>query len=193
MICGNCSKGQLRPSVATEQFKFGQSVLPIPGFEYSVCDQCGFEVVSAEQDRRNGRRIADAKRLHIGLLSSTQIKNLRAQHGLSQSVAAKVFGGGPNVFSKYESGEVLQSASKDLLMRLVLEHPHLVDDLKRIAGIAPRRIVASTTRTSTEITLAFDGPVQRGGKGYKITELTRIPRKRVPASPGPTERYVEIA
>lgn len=89
--------------------------------EYSVCKQCGEEMILSEQIKRNDCRVRDAWRKVDGLLSGEEIVALRKQLDLTQLQASQVFGGGLNAFSKYERGEVIQSEAMDKLMRLSLE------------------------------------------------------------------------
>jgi HTH-type transcriptional regulator/antitoxin MqsA len=89
--------------------------------EYSVCTQCGAEVILSDQIKRNDCRVRDAWRRADGLLTGAEIVELRKKLGLTQQEAAMIFGGGVNAFSKYELGEVIQSEGMDKLMRLALE------------------------------------------------------------------------
>jgi len=51
---------------------------------------------------------------------------------LSQREASELFGGGPNAFSKYERGEIIQSKSTDVLMRLVSSKKISIDDIREV-------------------------------------------------------------
>jgi HTH-type transcriptional regulator/antitoxin MqsA len=135
MRCGNCERGTLHVSSGNESFQFRNAKLNVLDYEFSTCDHCSAEIVTADQFKRNVQRIADAKRAHLGLLSSNQIRSVRKRFDLSQADASKLFGGGPNVFAKYETGEVLQSESKDKLFRLVMDRPDLINDLRRLARL----------------------------------------------------------
>lgn len=117
-ICPACEKGALVPKVGEESFPYEGIRLSIPDFEYSECPVCREELVLADQARRNEGRIADAKRAHDGLLTSSDIVNWRKRWELTQQEAAVLLGGGANAFSKYERGEVIQSKAMDLLIRV---------------------------------------------------------------------------
>jgi HTH-type transcriptional regulator/antitoxin MqsA len=56
--------------------------------------------------------------------------------GLTQETASKIFGGGENAFSKYESGKVAQSAAMDRLLRLAYEFPFVFHWLMAFSGCA---------------------------------------------------------
>jgi len=90
---------------------------------YSVCDVCGSEQAAGNQLRTNKRAMIKFKKTVDGLLTGEQVRAVREKLKLSQSDAAKVFGGGPVAFSKYESDDVAQSEATDKMLRLASELP----------------------------------------------------------------------
>ena len=56
--------------------------------EYSVCRECGFDVVLPHQKRQNEARIRDEHRRIDRLLTGRQIKAIRKRLGLRQAEAA---------------------------------------------------------------------------------------------------------
>jgi HTH-type transcriptional regulator/antitoxin MqsA len=135
LICPVCEEGHLHEATFADDFKHGDSTIHVEGLECFVCKSCGADPVFKDQIRRNHLRVADAKRSVDGLLIGEQIKAIRAEHGLSQSDAAELFGGGANAFSKYERGDVIQSKSMDKLLRLASKYPLIVLELGELAGI----------------------------------------------------------
>lgn len=105
--------------------------------EYSLCSVCKREFISKNQIIRNDKSIREAKKIHDGLFSSKEIAEARKKLGLTQEQASLVFGGGRNAFSKYERGEVSQSAAMDKLIKQALKHPVVYKDLLNSAGISP--------------------------------------------------------
>lgn len=118
--CPVCASGNLVVHKAQDEIVYKNQALLVDT-EYSVCSQCGEELILPEQIKRNDCRVRDAWRKADGLLTGLEIQNLREQLGLTQKQAAVVFGGGANAFFKYERGEVIQSEAMDKLMRLALE------------------------------------------------------------------------
>ena len=86
------------------------------------------------QTRVNKRLMIAFKKRVDGLLVGAEVQELRRKLGLSQAEAARVFGGGPVAFSKYENDEVTQSEAMDKLLRLAVELPPAFDLLRRRAG-----------------------------------------------------------
>ena len=74
--------------------------------------------------RAAARREARAAAKHA-TLSPLVIRAIRETCGLSQQDAARVFGGGPKAFEKYEAGEVAPSSAMTRLLLLVAKRPGL--------------------------------------------------------------------
>jgi HTH-type transcriptional regulator/antitoxin MqsA len=128
-ICPVCESGELSPIVFTDVFQHNGGEIVVSGLEGYQCPACGADPVFEDQIRRNHSRIADAKRSADGLLTGAEIRALREHLQLTQKEAAEIFGGGANAFSKYERGDVAQSASMDRLLRLVGRLPFLLREL----------------------------------------------------------------
>ena len=103
--------------------------------QYAVCDCCGSEQAGTAEARFNKRAMIAFKKQVQGLLTGTELQVLRKRWGLKQSEAAKVFGGGPVAFSKYEADDVMQSDAMDKLLRLAAKVPAALDKLIADAGL----------------------------------------------------------
>ena len=103
-------------------FTYGQ-----PGWWASTVDPVDDEGQLTDDDnliRAAARREARAKAKHA-TLTPLVIRAIREVCGLSQQDAARVFGGGPKAFEKYESGEVAPSSSMTRLLLLAAKRPEL--------------------------------------------------------------------
>ena len=116
---------------STETYRYKGQQFSLSDSEYSVCRECGFDVVLPHQKRRNEARIRDEHRRIDGLLTGRQIKAIRRRLRLTQAEAARLMGGGDNAFSKYERGEVTQSVAMNQLLLLLDARP---DGLGVLAG-----------------------------------------------------------
>jgi HTH-type transcriptional regulator/antitoxin MqsA len=134
--CTECNRGTLHPSTWEADFRHGDAMVHVANLECHRCDNCGADPVFAEQIRRNQTKIADAKRLHDGMLTGTQIKAVRERFGLTQAQASAVFGGGTNAFSKYERGDVIQSIAMDRLIKIADVVPDAMAFLRDEAQLA---------------------------------------------------------
>ena len=102
---------------------------------YSVCNSCDREFIDKNQIQQNEIGTREAKKKVDGLLSLGELFEMRNKFHLTQEVASKVFGGGPNAFSKYERGLVSQSAAMDRLIRVSDAVPGVLDWLKEYSGM----------------------------------------------------------
>jgi len=167
--CAICGESAVRAMTYSDTFTHRGEELVADDLEMMRCDACGAELIEPAQARRNYRKMVDIGRTADGLLTGDAIVNLRKRLALTQQEAATLFGGGPNAFSKYERGDVVQSVAMDRLLRLVGAFPLLLDWLRAIA------------QTGTESAQSTDG--QWGG----AVAITATPEKGITFStPFPT-------
>lgn len=133
-MCPICGEGHLTGRVEKNlvEYKGEKSELDML---YSVCSCCGSEQTSADQSRKNKRAMQAFKKQVDGLLTGGQIRELRERWRITQAQAARVFGGGPVAFAKYEADDVSQSEAMDKLLRLCSEVPEAFCYLVESAGL----------------------------------------------------------
>lgn len=105
-----------------EKFTYGQ-----PGWWASIDDPTDEEGQLTDEDnviRAAARREARAHAKHA-VLSPLVIRAIREVCGLTQQDAARMLGGGPKAFEKYESGEVAPSSAMIRLLLLAAKRPEL--------------------------------------------------------------------
>lgn len=184
--CPICGAEALTPSTFEGQVKHDGIVLSVRDLECFVCSSCGADPVFEDQIKRNQVRIADAKRQAQGLLTGREIRSARESLGLTQVQAATLFGGGPNAFSKYERGDVVQSSVMDRVIRAAIALPEffsfLVDRYGEGLGIAPPRCCAEPiseefhfdigvfTIDRSAVSVRFKESVQEEVCGYESSE-----------------------
>lgn len=88
-----------------------------PSF-HLVCKKCGAWLSSNEIERENDIYIYDAYKKKVGLLTASEIKEIRAKRGMSQRQLAKFLDIGEKDITRYENGSV-QTRSIDNMIRLV--------------------------------------------------------------------------
>lgn len=135
-------------SVDGQPFTYGQ-----PGWWASIDDPSDDEGQLIDEDnvvrsaaRREAR--AAAKR---ATLSPLVIRAIRELCGLSQQDAARVFGGGPKAFEKYESGEVAPSVAMTRLLMLAAKSPGLFEKGSGSAALSQSDValIRETVRKSS--------------------------------------------
>lgn len=132
-VCPICEQGHLVAIEDTNDTEYRGVTRRLP-LHYSECDVCGSETATPEQTRYNKRAMTAFKKEVDGLLTGQQIVALRKRLGLTQAQAAKLFGGGPVAFSKYEKDDVTQSESMDKLLRMADKIPAVMPMLAEEAG-----------------------------------------------------------
>jgi HTH-type transcriptional regulator/antitoxin MqsA len=101
-------------------YKGHQENLPL---HYQQCDTCTSDFAGMAESKLNKRVLMAFRKRIDGLLTGEEITALRKQYKLTQAQAARLFGGGPVAFSKYENDDVAQSEAMDTLLRLVRRSP----------------------------------------------------------------------
>lgn len=161
--CTACGSEDYKEIFVSDVVDFRSIELDVDNLKKSICGKCGIIFETASQEKKNSEFIRsaylverDRLRLRDGLLSSEEIEKIRNSFGLLQRDAAALFGGGPNAFNKYESGEVLQSIPMDRLLRLARAvGPQSVHILKSV--VEHHALILSGTDTEipaqVEITL----------------------------------------
>jgi len=133
-ICPICGEGHLKDHVIKNAVEYKEQSAELDTL-FSTCDVCGSEQSNAVQLRANKRAMIAFKKQVDGLLTGTQVRDLRERLGISQAEAAQIFGGGPVAFSKYESDDVSQSGAMDKLLRLADNIPQVFAHLTKEAGV----------------------------------------------------------
>lgn len=158
-VCPLCEIGILQPSVVEEVIRYDGEELRVPGVAISTCASCGEELVLPSQAKTNARLFADAKRRHDALMTSHEIADWRKQMELTQAEAARLLGGGVNAFSRYERGEIIQTRSMDLLLKVLRSVPGAREFVEEISAspVQRRRVVGGGVLESSD--WKFEGPV----------------------------------
>lgn len=132
-VCPICEEGSLEAKVGTNEVEYKGKTTNLP-MHFSECDCCGSEQASAAEVRKNKRLMVEFKKQVDGLLTGTELREIRLELGLTQADAAKIFGGGPVAFSKYEADDVAQAESMDKLLRLAYSVPQAYAHLTNNVG-----------------------------------------------------------
>ena len=139
-LCPICGEGHVTSHVEMVESEYKGQTKLLPS-HYRLCDACHADFAGAPEGKVNKRGIMAFRKSVDGLLKGAEICALRDKYKLTQAQAAKLFGGGPVAFSKYENDDVSQSESMDSLLRLVRRSEaafwELVDEKGMSAELAP--------------------------------------------------------
>ena len=117
-LCPLCGEGHVSTSseMVESEYKGHKAMRALV---FKQCDTCGSDFAGAAESKVNRRSLLAWRKQIDGLLTGEEITALRKQYKLTQEQAARLFGGGPVAFSKYENDDVSQSEAMDTLLRLV--------------------------------------------------------------------------
>jgi HTH-type transcriptional regulator / antitoxin MqsA len=96
------------------------------------CDTCGESILDGAALKKSEEAFMVLKASVEGLLNGAAVAEIRKRLKLSQRGAGELLGGGPRAFQKYESGNVVVSASMSNLLQLLDRDPKRVEELKEI-------------------------------------------------------------
>lgn len=133
-LCPICAEGHLQAQTRLVDVEYKGATGRIDD-HFVVCDVCEIEQAGEAELRDNKRAMLAFRKQAGGLLAGEQVRELRDRWQLTQAQAAQIFGGGPVAFSKYESNDVAQSESMDLLLRVAEAVPEAFQWLFNNAGL----------------------------------------------------------
>lgn len=161
-LCPICGEGHVTASVQMVEYEYKGHRAELPS-HYKQCDTCTSDFAGMAESKLNKRIVMAFRKQVDGLLTGAEIIALRKQYQLTQAQAAKLFGGGPVAFSKYENDDVAQSEAMDTLLRLVRRSPAAFWALVEEKGLQ-----AEFTQLRESVHSSIQAPV-------KVVALKRLP------------------
>jgi HTH-type transcriptional regulator / antitoxin MqsA len=155
-LCPICGEGHVTDHVDQfeSEYKGKKAWLPL---HYQLCDVCTSDFAGTKESKLNKRAVMAFRKSVDGLLTGDEICALRSKYKLTQTQAAKLFGGGPVAFSKYENDDVAHSEAMDTLLRLVRRSEaafwELLDEKRMTADLAPVRVFENGSESSTKVSV----------------------------------------
>ena len=128
--CLNCGQGNLRHAVKDIPYEYKGRRKIVPKVAGWHCPRCR----EVEFDSGEGKRFSEAiKRIasEIDAVEAADLARIRKKLKLTQQEAARITGGGPNAFSRYERGKARPLSAVTNLFRLLDRHPELLNELRK--------------------------------------------------------------
>jgi HTH-type transcriptional regulator/antitoxin MqsA len=120
------------------------------------CERCEEEYFLGDMMDESLRRATAVIRAEDGLLAPDDIIALRKKYGLSQADLERLIGAGQKTVVRWERGTVCQNKTADTLLRVLLEHPDVVTQLKKQNGLQKPSRRAKATRARKAKVAAAD-------------------------------------
>lgn len=102
------------------------TVAAVLGWHCPVCGECEFDGAEGE---RYGAAL-EVLRAQVTADNASALRAARKKLGLRQAEAGRLFGGGVSAFSEYERGKTQPHKSTVLLLKLLNNHPDLLDEVR---------------------------------------------------------------
>ena len=169
-LCPICGEGHVTASVQMVEYEYKGHRAELPS-HYKQCDTCTSDFAGMAESKQNKRIVMAFRKQVDGLLTGDDITALRKQYQLTQAQAAKLFGGGPVAFSKYENDDVAQSEAMDTLLRLIRRSPAAFWALVEEKGLQ-----ADFTQQREPVRADVQGSV-------KLVSLTRVQNNTTRSDP----------
>ena len=148
--CPRCSANRVRVDEVEHSFPFGsgeKAVELTATVPVHTCDACGFEYLDhVAEDRQH-----DAACRHLGLLTPSEVREVRRLQGMNRAEFAELTGLGEASIARWESGAGYQSVSNDRYLRLLMKDTN-IEELRALTrpGEVPRhrrfRCITSSDR-----------------------------------------------
>lgn len=128
-VCVQCGAGDMAHDVRDLPFEYRGRKTVIPGVAGWFCSHCGeiyLNDAAAYSDAID--KFADS----IDAEEAAELARVRRKLKLTQVEAARLTGGGPNAFSRYEHGKAKPLPAVVNLFKLLDRHPELLEELRGV-------------------------------------------------------------
>jgi len=133
MDCPICANGKMKKVKAPYQANYGGQPVSLSSAEMFRCSNCGERVFDPDQAEALSVAVKNSVRQMFGLLSPDEILAIRQKLGMTQVELEDIFGQGPKVVTRWESGRVIQNKNADTILRMLNRKPDLLPLVKSIA------------------------------------------------------------
>ena len=137
MKCPTCGIGKLVAGTRNVPYTYKGKRTVIKAVKAQYCNnpKCREVVMEMDESARMSREmLAFNKTVNAKLTPIDLLPSVRQRFNLTQQQAAKVFGGGPNAFSRYESGKTKPPLALVQLFKVLDKHPDLFKEVTSVAG-----------------------------------------------------------
>ncbi len=124
-VCGGEAQRGAKPLTLT--YKDQSITFDMPGWYCGSCDEA---IHDGKDMQESDRQLNLLKATADNVLLPAEIRRIRKRLSLSQELAGKVLGGGPNAFNKYETGMIVPSQAVSNLLRVLDAQPDVLSLLK---------------------------------------------------------------
>lgn len=130
MRCPVCGEMELVHDVRDVSYTYKGETTSIPQVDADFCPACGEYLAGPAETRRVMQLMKEfTKEVNASIVDPRYISEVRSRLRLNQQDAARLFGGGVNAFSRYETGKSKPPLALVQLFRILDRHPELLREL----------------------------------------------------------------
>ena len=119
LICPLCDSESIETFLHSHAFKYGSDdsavTLRVDKLPVRRCTACDLEFTDHEGERLQH----DAVCRHLGVLTPTEVREIRKRYGMTTAAFAETTGLGPATLGRWETGALVQNRANDFYLRLV--------------------------------------------------------------------------
>lgn len=131
MKCPECGSLRLVRDVRNIEHTYKSETTTIGEVSGDFCEACGAVVLDvAESERVSALMLAFNREVNAAAVDPAFIAHVRKKLQLDQREAARLFGGGVNAFSRYESGRTKPPVALVKLLKVLDRHPELLNEVR---------------------------------------------------------------
>jgi HTH-type transcriptional regulator / antitoxin MqsA len=131
MKCPACGMAELVNDIRDLPYTYKNESTIIPDVEGDFCSACGEVVLGANESARVSAAMLDFnKQVNAAIVDPNFIVKIRKKLALDQQEASRLFGGGVNAFSRYETGKTKPPLALVRLFQVLDRHPDLLVEIK---------------------------------------------------------------
>jgi putative zinc finger/helix-turn-helix YgiT family protein len=131
--CPECGT-QMREKLSSLKFPVNGEEIAVTASPHLSCPKCHEVVLRFDDARKLRHRALEIYRQRYGLLSADDIRSIRERFGLTQAELARLLRLGANTISRWEAARNVQTASMDVLLRMIRDVPGSLDYLREHAA-----------------------------------------------------------
>jgi putative zinc finger/helix-turn-helix YgiT family protein len=131
--CPECGT-RLKTKLASLKFPVNGEGITVPKSPHLQCPKCREVVLHLDDAGRLRQRALETYRQKYGLLFVDDIRSIRERFGLTQAELARLLRLGANTISRWEAARNVQTASMDVLLRMIRDVPGSLDYLRNNAA-----------------------------------------------------------
>ena len=131
--CPGCGT-PMREKQSSLKLPVNREEIAVAESPHLICPKCHEVVLRFDDARKLRHRALESYRQKYGLLSADDIRSIRERFGLTQAELARLLRLGANTISRWEAARNVQTASMDVLLRMIRDIPGTLAYLRTLAA-----------------------------------------------------------